>query len=106
MNRGSFNINKAISSLVAWVSRCFRKITICGRNLAATALDVVETAQSMAHLEQITTVGRLGCDGRLPGALERTQRVARPHTSQTRPPETEPRDGQQLGRSYKTFFVI
>ncbi len=106
MNRARFNINKAVASFVARFSRWLGEVTVRGRDLAATTLDIVETAESVAHLEQILAIGRLGWDGRLSGALEPAQRVARLHTSQTRPPETEPRDGQQLGRSYKTFFVI
>jgi len=91
MNRTRFNINKSVSSLVARLSRWFRKIAVGWRYVAATALDVIETAESVAYFEQILTVGRFGWDGRLSGALEATQSVARLHASQTRPPETEPR---------------
>ena len=103
MDGGRFYINKAVSSLVARLSRCFGKIAISRRNLAATALDIVESAQCVPNFEQIATIGRLGWDGGLSGALEPTQSVACLHTRQTRPPEIELRDGQQLGRSNETF---
>ena len=90
MNGTRFNINKAVSSFVARLSRRLGKVAVSGRNLGATALDVVEPTESMAHFKQILAIGRLGRDGRLSGALEAAQRVARLHASQTRPPETEP----------------
>ena len=91
MNGASFNINKAVSSLVAGVSGWFRKITVGWRDLSATSLDVVETAESVAYFEQILTIGWFGWDGCLSGALEAAQRVTRLHSCQTRPSKIEPR---------------
>ena len=60
MNGARFNINKAVSSFVAWVSRFFRKIAVRGSNLIAPTLDIVESAQTVTHYEQILTIRRLG----------------------------------------------
>jgi len=92
MNGARFNINDTVSSLVAGVSRWFRKVAICGGYLGAAALDVIESTESVTHFEQILTIGRFGWDGCLSGALEAAQSVARLHAGQTRPPETEPRN--------------
>jgi len=102
MDWGRFNINKTVSSLVSSFSRSLRKIAIGRCDLGVTALDIVESAESVAHLEQITAVGWLGWNGRLSGALESAQRVTRLHSQQTGPPKTELRDGQQLCRSNET----
>jgi len=72
--------------------------------LTATALDIVEPAESVTHSEQILTIGRLGRNGRLSSALEAAQRVARLHAGQTRPTEAEPRYRQQFSRSNYTFL--
>jgi len=61
--------------------------------LSATVLDIIEPAESVTDLEQITAVGRFGWDDRLSGALKAAQSIARPRTRHTRPPETELRDG-------------
>ncbi len=51
MDGAKFNINEAVSSLVARFGRSFGEIAIRGRYLSATALDVVKAAESVTHLE-------------------------------------------------------
>jgi len=60
MNWARFNIDKAVSSFVAHFSGGLQKIAIGKYDLGATALDIIETTQSVTHLKQKATVGRLG----------------------------------------------
>jgi len=92
MNSASFNVKRADSSFVSRFSRRLAEIAVSRRYLIIPTVDIVEAAQIVTHLEQITTIRRLGWDGRLSGALEPAQSVARLHTSQTRSTETEPRN--------------
>jgi len=89
MNWVSLNLDKTVSGFVAGFSRGLCEITVSRRNSVATVFDMIETAQRVSRFEQILTTGRLGWNGRLSGALEPAQSVARLPASQTRPTETE-----------------
>ena len=60
MNGARFNINESVSSLVASLSRRLTEITVGRRYMTATALNIIKSAESVAHFEQILTIGRLG----------------------------------------------